>query len=74
MTTKRVLAGILWSYCAWYAWSLYAGLAELNLWWGPVIALSVIALGLAAQIGRDWVATADGRAAKGSISPAADQA
>jgi hypothetical protein len=52
--TKRVLAGILWVYATWYAWSLYAGLADINVLWGPVIALSVVAFIAALRVRQAW--------------------
>lgn len=52
--TKRLIAGLLWSYFAWYGWSLYAGFQGLNPLWGPVIALSAVAVVLAVRVRRDW--------------------
>jgi hypothetical protein len=54
--TKRVLAGLLWSYLAWYGWSMYSGLQGWNPLWGPVIALTAVAVVAAIRVRREWAA------------------
>jgi hypothetical protein len=40
----RVAIGFLWTYFAWYGWSMYAGLAGINVLWGPVVVLAAVAM------------------------------
>jgi hypothetical protein len=66
----RVLIGAVWAYFAWYGWSVYAGLAGVDPRWGPVLALSGVALVLALRI---WVKPeATDQAPKPVVSTAGD--
>ena len=48
----RLIGGALWVYAAWYAWSMYAGLAGINPLMGPLVAAMGLAFVAAAQVRR----------------------
>ncbi len=51
---KRVLAGLLWFYVTWYAWSFIAAYAGLTELWGPVLGAAVAMLIAGDPMGRIW--------------------
>lgn len=54
---KRVLAGLLWFYCTWYAWSLVASFTGVSDLAGPIIGLVAAMLFSVDPLGRIWTAT-----------------
>ena len=58
---KRVLAGLLWFYATWYAWSMVAALAGLPELLGPVVGAAVAMLVAGDPFGRIWGAKPIGR-------------
>lgn len=51
---KRILAGLLWFYVAWYAWSVVASFVGLSDLWGPVFAAAIAMLIAGDPMGRIW--------------------
>jgi hypothetical protein len=70
---KRLLAGILWFYTAWYAWSVIATLIGVSTAPGPVFGFIAALLLAGDPFGRIWQArTTEPRLAP--ASPSADPA
>ena len=67
---KRVLAGVLWFYAAWYAWSVFASFVGLPDLAGPVIGLAAGVLFAVDPLGRIWT-EAEPRAAQADTAPVA---
>ena len=40
----RIGGAVLWAFLVWYGWSMYAGLAGINVLWGPVLVLAGVAM------------------------------
>ena len=51
---KRVLAGLIWFYAAWYAWSFVAEVSGLSELWGPVLGAAVAMFVAGDPLGRIW--------------------
>ena len=58
---KRVLAGSMWFYATWYAWSMVAALAGLPDLPGPVVGAAVAMFVAGDPLGRIWGAKPIGR-------------
>lgn len=56
---KRVLAGLLWFYTIWYAWSMIASTLGVSEMLGPVLGLIAAALFAGDPLGRIWSSTGD---------------
>lgn len=51
---KRILAGLLWFYMIWYAWTIIANFVGVTDLAGPVIGLVAAALIAGDPLGRIW--------------------
>lgn len=58
---KRVLAGLLWFYATWYAWSLVAAFSGLPDLLGPVLGAAVAMFVAGDPFGRIWGTKSVGR-------------
>jgi hypothetical protein len=66
---KRILAGLLWFYVTWFAWSFFAAFAGLPELAGPVLGAAVAMLIAGDPLGRIW----GGRSLSRSMTPVAEQ-
>ncbi|HEX5826855.1 MAG TPA: hypothetical protein VFY23_04990 [Candidatus Limnocylindrales bacterium] len=53
---KRVLAGILWFFAAWYGWCIFASFAGLSDVAGPLLGLAAGLLFAVDPLNRIWAA------------------
>jgi hypothetical protein len=51
---KRILAGLLWFYVAWFAWAFVAAYSGLSELWGPVLGAAVAMVIAGDPMGRIW--------------------
>jgi hypothetical protein len=59
---KRLIAGILWFFVAWYAWNLIASIAGLPTTVGPLLGLAAGVLFAVDPLGRIWAPRANAHA------------
>jgi hypothetical protein len=65
----RVLAGLLWFYVTWFAWSFLAAFAGLPELAGPVVGAAVAMFIAGDPLGRIW----GGRPLSSSMAPVTEQ-
>ena len=53
MKTKRLLAAVLWTFTAWYAWNFVAAFAGLPATFGPIIGV-LVAVAVTWLPGQRW--------------------
>ena len=71
---KRVLAGLLWFYATWYAWSIVASTVGVSDMLGPVLGLIAAALIAGDPLGRIWSTSRERQAVNASASTFAEPA
>ena len=71
---KRILAGLLWFYVAWFAWAFVAAYAGLSELWGPVLGAAVAMLIAGDPMGRIWPRPAEIRPMAPAGVPASEPA
>ena len=69
---KRVLAGLLWFYVAWYAWSMVASTLGVSDMLGPVLGVIAAALIVGDPLGRIWSPSSERQAVGAAASTFAE--